>query len=469
MKKLLVLWILAGPLLAIAQPPNIILILADDQGWNGLSCRMDPDVPGSGSDFYQTPNLERLAKEGMRFSRGYAPAPVCSPTRHSIQFGISPAKLRITHNSAVHKQFCDPSLALANLIKRADARYLTAHFGKWHVSVEPETCGYDESDGCTTNKEGNNSRNPKDPKRTYEVTERAIGFLEKTVGAMRPFFMQVSYYADHLKFMSSPAMQQKYEALPSGIRHTDPMFAGMNEDLDQGVGRILKAIERLGISDNTYIFYMADNGFDESNRKLDGIAKRKAWPLSYSKGFVFEGGIRVPFIVRGPGIAPGSISKVPVVGYDLMPTFLELINPNFKLPNVVEGGSLLPLLKNGGRGKVERPNDFLIFHYPTGVWPAQTSMIQGDYKIVKTWAFDRVELFNLSMDISETKNLAAALPEKAAQMHREMMRYLKRIDAVLPPAEELEVDRNGVLMKKAGAKKARKKKSAQKKPGKKKG
>ena len=300
--------------------PNIILILADDQGWNGLSVPMDPEVQGSQSDYYQTPNTARLAQEGMRFSHGYAPAPVCSPTRHSIQFGMSPAKTRVTYNNYAKIQLCDPGQALPNLIKQADSRYATAHFGKWHVSFKPETCGYDESDGSTGNGDGNNSNNTADPKRTAEVTDRSVAFMKKQVGAKKPFFMQVSYYADHLAFKSSPEMLAKYKVLPPGKRHTDPAFAGMNEDLDQGVGRLLEAIDQLGISENTYVVYMADNGFDESKSKLHGIAERKAWPLSYSKGFVREGGIRVPFIVRGPDVQAGTFCEVPVVGYDLMPT-----------------------------------------------------------------------------------------------------------------------------------------------------
>lgn len=430
------------------QPANIILILADDQGWTGLSVQMDPDIPESRSDFYQTPNLSRLASEGMRFSQGYAPSPVCSPTRHSIQLGICPAKTRVTHNKPGRKQFCDPRLALPNLIKQADSRYATAHFGKWHVSAKPEECGYDVSDGSTSNNDGNNSNQSSDPKRVYEVTARSVAFMERKVQEGKPFFLQVSHYADHLSFLSSPKMLKKYEALPPGKRHKDPAFAGMNEDLDAGVGEILDAVDRLGIADDTYIVYMADNGFDESPDKLTGIAERKAWPLSYSKGFVFEGGARVPFIVRGSGIEAGSFSRVPVVGYDLMPTFLELIKPGFELPDVTEGGSMLSILKNGGVGEIKRPNDFLIFHYPTGSWPAQTSLIKGDYKIVKSWAFDRVELFNLRTDISEMKDLGRELSEKAEELHQDMMNYLKGVSAILLPEEELEIDRSGVLMKK---------------------
>ncbi len=321
----LLIYLVAATLRIGAAPPNVIFIFADDQGWNALSTPMDPSVGGSKSDYHQTPNTDRLVREDMRFTNGYAPAPVCSPTRHSIQFGISPAKTRVTHNNPKYKQLCEPKLALASLIKKADSRYATAHFGKWHVSETPEACGYDESDGDTGNREGSNSENKKDPKRTFEVTERAIDFLERKVKAKQPFYLQVSYYADHLRFKASPKSLKKYEALPPGERHIDPVFAGMNEDLDTGVGQILGAIDRLEIADNTYVIYTADNGYDESPRKLHGNPQRKAWPLSYSKGFVFEGGIRVPFIIRGPGIRADSVSRVPVIGYDLKPTILDWI------------------------------------------------------------------------------------------------------------------------------------------------
>lgn len=448
-----------GAAAVVGSTPNIILILADDQGWNGLSVAMDPNQPDSKSDFYQTPNLARLATEGMRFSQGYASAPVCSPTRHSIQFGISPAKTRVTHNSAGKKQHCDPTLALPNLIKQANPAYTTAHIGKWHVSASPEDCGYDISDGSTGNKDGDSSNDLEDPKRVYGVTKRSVAFIENAVAEGKPFFLQASHYADHLKFKSSPAMRAKYESLPPGERHSDPLFAGMNEDLDAGVGGILDAIDRLGIADNTYVFYLADNGYDQSNDKLHGIAERKAWPLAYSKGFVAEGGIRVPFMVRGPGIKAGAFSSVPVVGYDLMPTFLDLINPAFELPEVTEGGSLLPLLKNSGEGKVARSNDFLIFHYPTGVWPAMTSLIQGDYKIVKSWALDRVEIFNLADDISETADLSKTMPEKVEALHQQLMTYLHSVDAVFPGESELKGDRIVPLMKKAGGAKSTAKKT----------
>lgn len=427
--------------------PNIVFILSDDQGWTGLSEKMDPDVEGSCSDYYQTPSLARLVKEGMRFSRGYAPAPVCSPTRHSIQFGKNPANLGITHNNYKYRQHCDQKFALGNLIKAANSEYTTAHLGKWHMSFGPDECGYDINDGSTTNAEGNSSENPQDPKRISDLTKRAIAFMEAQSKSRKPFFIQISHYADHLKFKARPESIAKYKGLPAGEKHQNPVFAGMNEDLDTGIGMVLDSLDELGITENTYVFYMADNGFEEMWQPAPVKPRLKAWPLSYSKGYVWEGGIRVPFIIRGPGIKAGTVCKTSVIGFDLLPTFLDIINPNFSLPADIEGGSLLPLCRNEGLGKVNRPYDFLVFHYPMGAWPSQSAIIKGDYKLIKTWAFDRVELFNLHEDISETKDLSETLPVKTEELHQDMMDYLKSVDAIFPPEEELEIDRQGPLMK----------------------
>lgn len=435
--------------LASVERPNVVLILADDQGWNALSAPMDPEVAGSKSDYHNTPHTDRLMGDGMRFTDGYAPAPVCSPTRHSIQFGISPAKTRVTHNSPKYIQRCDPQLALASLVKKADGRYATAHFGKWHVSLPPNECGYDESDGSTANVEGSNSDDVDDPKRTFEVTERAVDFMERKARSDQPFFLQVSYYADHLAFKARASSIDKYKGIRKGERHNDPVFAGMNEELDTGVGMLLETIKELGLDHTTYVIYTADNGFDESLRQLHGDGKRKAWPLSFSKGFVREGGIRVPFIVRGPGIKAGSISRTPVIGYDLLPTILDWIEPGIEMPDVVEGGSLRALLENEGKGNVERSNDFLVFHYPTGVWPAMSALRQGDIKIVKTWAYNRVQTYDLSADLSETRSRSKGMPEKTEQLHQLLMDYLKRVDAIEPPETELAIDRTGILMKKS--------------------
>ena len=180
------------------QKPNFIIILTDDQGWNALSTLMDPDIPGSGSTYYQTPNLDQLAKEGMRFSRAYSSGPTCSPTRHSLQFGRTPASLQIFF--PYHKKNKDidakDNESLANVLKSHCPEYVTAHFGKWHIGRTPEKLGFEINDGNN----GNLRSSPdteNDPKYTFSLTKKAIGFLEKQKKANKPFLLQVSYYADH--------------------------------------------------------------------------------------------------------------------------------------------------------------------------------------------------------------------------------------------------------------------------------
>ena len=177
--------------------------------------------------------------------------------------------------------------------------------------------------------------------------------------------------------------------------------------------------------------------------------------------------MRVPFIVRGPGVKPNSFSKAPVVGYDLMPTFLELIKPGFKLPDVVEGGSFLPVLENGGKGEVKRANDFILFHFPNGIWPAMSSFIAGNHNLVYAWNIDRVQLFDLDSDISEQNDLSTGFPEKTQLLNEEMLDYLKSVDAFIPPEKELGNDRKrvGVGKKKPGRKKKEEKSAKKKAPG----
>ncbi|VGO18932.1 Choline-sulfatase [Pontiella sulfatireligans] len=421
--------------MAAQQPPNIVFLYADDQGWNALSSQMDPDIPGSKSDFFQTPNLDRLCKEGMRFTQGYAPAPLCTPSRNSVQFGVTPAKARVTIiNFDESRQFGNPEQALGNLIKRADSRYVTAHFGKWHIhDVSPAECGYDFSDGETTNVEGNRKPNddlndPTDPKRVKELTARAIDFIRTQNNAGNPFYLQVSHYADHAVFRSSPEMRAKYDKLKPGKIHADANFAAMNEDLDLGVGAILDELVRQGIADNTYVVYTSDNGWQLDKERF-AVPENKSRPLRYGKNYVYEGGIRVPFIVSGPGIEPGSVSRVPVIGYDLMPTFLDMIAPGTKPPAYTEGGSMLPILKNEGKGIIKRPDDFFVFHRSVAKRGDGTAFREGSYKIIVYWETQRILLFDLSKDIGEQDDISSQHPELTQKMFKKAQKYLERVNA----------------------------------------
>ena len=295
---------LTSATVADAGKPNFVLILADDQGWNALSTRMDPDDPGSGSTYYRTPNLDKLAAQGMRFSQAYAPAPTCSPTRHALQFGRSPASLKIFGADGIRNWDARNDESLANTLKKIDSNYVCAHLGKWHIGRSPEALGYDVSDGSTANGTGN-SDDPDDPKRIIDLSRRSNQFIRRQVDAGKPFFLQISHYANHLRFEAKPETIKKYEtehADKATPYQNSPLWAAMNENLDAGIGMVLDQIDELGIADNTYVFYTADNGYELKRDLGKPIHERgyyKAYPQRSHKYTVSEGGIRVPFIVRG--------------------------------------------------------------------------------------------------------------------------------------------------------------------------
>ena len=434
---------LASPVFARAakaRRPNIILILTDDQGWTDTSVPMMAGRPDSKSDFYQTPALERLAREGMRFSNAYSPAPVCGPTRHSIQFGKTPARLRNTCHSR-GAAGCRGEVSLAQMIKAADPKYVAAHFGKWGLTKRsPDHAGYDHSDGATNNFHGDwralNDKRPlpeDDPKRIFSLTRRANAFMAAQAKAGRPFFMQVSHYAVHVQHAALEKTKEKYRKLPPGrksrpadLKNPPPprnagivTYAAMIEDLDSSLGAMLGKIDELGIAGNTYVIFTSDNG---------GGFRGNA-PLRAGKADLWEGGIRVPMVVRGPGIAPGSFCDVPVAGWDLWPTIRDLAGNRAPLPAGVDGGSLLPLLRKGNEGEVKRGEDALIFHFPWYDGVPESAIRLGDYKLMKNLNTGETRLFNLATDIGERNDLSAAMPEKARELHARLTSYLKAVGA----------------------------------------
>ena len=249
--------------------PNFIFILADDQGWNGTSLQMMNNDSLSKSDYHETPNLEALASKGMKFSNAYAAAPVCAPSRYGIQFGQTPARLsliRVGMNTdhINHKKI----KSIPKALKEINSAYRTAHFGKWGMGSDPSTFGYDESDGPTKNKDGGFVNNKKqwnntisdDPKQIFSLTNKAIDFIQKNVKEEQPFYLQISHYAVHASLQMRQKSLNKYEEKTKGKYQKNAGFAAMTEDLDKGLGLLLESIENLGISDNTYIIYMSDNG-----------------------------------------------------------------------------------------------------------------------------------------------------------------------------------------------------------------
>lgn len=416
------LLICVAPAVAGTQRPNFILILSDDQGWPQTSVQMDPRKADSKRPYYHTPNLERLAERGMVFSSGYAPAQQCTPTRCSIQTGCTPARLRRT----VIGPICDgPDLSampsIPKVLKSIDANYVSAHFGKWHIpGVAPEDLGYDESDGTVGNEAGNRQV-VGDPKLIFSVSRRACTFVEKQVKADKPFFLQISHYACHGKHEALPETTGKYESQLTEKSQGTAVFAAMLEDMDAGIGLVLDTVEKLKLGDCTYIVFLSDNGATGGGNV----------PLKGKKGFLDEGGIRVPFIATGPGIRPGTYCNVPAVGYDLLPTFAELAGQTEPLPRSIDGGSLRTLLENDGKGAVNRPTQGLIFHYPHYINQKRpcSAIRDGKYKLVRFWDENKVALYDLEKDLEEVNDLASAAPEIAVEMREMLEKYVASVNA----------------------------------------
>lgn len=430
---------LSATVQAAEPPPNFVLMLSDDQDWNGLSVQMHPDMPNSKSDFYRTPNLEKFAAEGMRFSSGYAPAPVCSPTRISLQTGRNPAALRWTKAAPAEdghklieaenrKSIRTDETTIAEVLKRVG--YATAHYGKWHLSGGgPEQHGYDESDGDTGNRDADRFVDP-NPVDIFGMTDRAAVFMEKQSKAGKPFYVQMSYHALHVPENALKATREFYDTQSPGTMHRDPARAAITTDLDTGVGKLLAHIERLGLAGRTYIIYMGDNGGGGGGGGRGG--KGDARPLRAGKGGVWEGGIRVPFIVRGPGIKAGSWCDQPVVGYDLFPTFCRLAGVKDKLPADLDGGDILYLF-TGATAPVKRPREGLVFHFPHYQGDTPHSAIRyGDYKLLEFHETGERLLFNLKTDLAERNDIAKQHPEIAADLSNRLKSYLSAAGAAMP-------------------------------------
>jgi len=426
--------------------PNFILILADDLGWSSLSTTMDLTKPNARSDYYRTPNVDELADRGMRFSNAYAAAPVCSPTRYSIQFGKTPARLHRTRsdkpNRVDHSQ-----QSIAQVLKSIDPSYRTAHFGKWHIDVDPGALGYDVHDGMTNNRAGGfvddasqwHGSVDDDAKRVDSLTRRAIDFLEDAVARDQPFYLQLSHYAVHSNIEYSEASFAQLGDREPGALHSNRGYAAMLHDLDASIGTLLRAYEALGLADETYVIFTSDNGGMpvipmELNlgrpyqRGLNSPLLRGKWDLT-------EGGIRVPFIVIGPGIAPGAQSNTAVVTYDLLPTLADLAGGTPNLPTDIDGGSFSGVLTDPS-ATVSRPAEGLIFHYPhynrVGMNEPHSAIRLGDYKLIHFPVSERSLLFDLRRDTSEITDLSARKPELRAKLEEQLNSYLQSVDAERP-------------------------------------
>ena len=437
-----------GHLSVKAQQPNIVVIMVDDLGWMDLHCY--------GNLKLDTPALDQLATEGMRFTSAYAASPVCTPTRAAMMTGQSPARLQITNHAPGNpdgfalkdspwqeaKSMLHLPLAAVTIAERLSASgYATAHIGKWHLShtargeqgvmekdLRPDKQGFDLNIGGHS-MGGPPSyfspyRNPtimdgKDGEYLPErLADEAIAFIRQPRD--KPFFLNWWPFSVHYPMQAREEVIAKYRQRGD---IEDPVYAAMIEDMDTAIGHFLKALDEASLRENTLILFKSDNGgYNGDNRPLRGV-----------KGMLYEGGIRVPWIVRWPGkVQPGSTNSTPVISTDCYPTLLEAAGiaptPNHPL----DGKSILPLFTQSASFK----RDALYFHYPNYAFHKQnrlgSAVREGEFKLIKYYDDDSLELYDLSSDIGEKNDLSTQAPDLTKRLADKLDRWLQERDAQFP-------------------------------------
>ncbi len=443
-----------------AKQPNLVLILADDLGWADLSCY--------GNDLHETPHLDKLAKQGVRFTDAYAASPVCTPTRVATLTGKHPARLHMTiwresaHNRGNRKllqPICVDSLpvkhlTLAEILK--EAGYFNAHYGKWHVGRAES---YPQAHGFHLNVGGTLWGAPQtfwypyngdsyfrdwryvpdlEPGSegdylTDRLTDKALAMMEQQVKAQRPFYLNLWYHTVHTPIEGKPELVERYskKVKPDSIRK-NPHYAAMVHSLDENVGRVLAKLDQLGIAEDTLVVFTSDNGgFVNTCRLNKGLQVANNSPLRNGKGSCYEGGVRVPLIVRGPGVAKGKTSAEPVYACDLYPTLLRTAGLGDKAKEGVDGVDFTPVLLDP---KAELPREALYFHYPHYYLTTTpvSAMRKGDWKLLEYFEDGRVELFNLKKDIGEKTDLSSVRPEVSNALSAELRAWRLEVGALLP-------------------------------------
>lgn len=473
--------------------PNVIVILADDLGWADLSCY--------GSTFHETPNLDRLAKQGMRFTQGYAAHSYCSPTRAALLTGCNPARLKITdyipsngksgkHQPAeIHKELPLAKVTLAEIV--GEHGYFTWHVGKWHLG---DVGFYPQQQGFEINIAGHAAGlplsffwpygNPNDeevpqPKKAGNyhsrgvpgvvkggkegehlcdrLTDEAIKLI-KARAAAEPFFLHLTYYDVHTPIQAKPELIAKYTAkakslglpapkkapsVPEGdpahgsekrdhlLNQCNATYAAMVETLDTNVGKLLEALNQLDIANNTLVIFTSDNGgLNQHNLGATPITSNS--PLRAGKGWLYEGGVRVPWIVRWPGkTKPGSVCDLPIITSDLAPTVLEICDLPPKPDLHLDGKSFASLLQ----GANQPIHESLFWHFPhygnTGSGPCSSVRV-GDWKLIHWIEDDSVELFDLATDPGEKLNLAAQDLERSKDLRSRLDTWREKTHAIMP-------------------------------------
>ena len=442
-----------------ADRPNIVYIMADDLGYTDLACY--------GSDYYQTPNLDRLAAQGMVFTDGYANCANCAPTRAALMSGMyaprtgvytvgnparGKARDRVLVPTPNRDELATEVVTLAEVLKAAG--YTTAHMGKWHLGDHGTPTG-PLAQGFDINVAGSNRGHPasyfspyKNPALedgpdgeylTDRITQDAIRFIAAHDGADAPFFLYLPLYTVHTPIQPHPDLLMRIRQRDKGEYHTHAEYAAMVEGMDLFVGRVLQAIEHRGLTDNTIVVFTSDNGGHGTYTDQH--------PLRGSKGMFYEGGVRVPLLVRWPGVTePGSRCDEPVLLFDFYPTFTALAGGTLPTTQPVDGVDLGPLLHDA---KATLNRDAIYFHFPAYLegyaggegdeahnppWRATPCSVirAGDWKLIEYFETGEVELFNLARDIGESDNLAQKRPEIAAQLREKLHAWQREVEAPVP-------------------------------------
>jgi arylsulfatase A-like enzyme len=443
----------AGP----QRKPNIVLLYADDLGWTDLGC--------FGSGYYETPNLDRLCSEGVKFTDAYAAAANCAPSRACMLTGqyvprhgvyTVGGKRRFDTNEKLLKWHERKLLAPENpggiapeKVTFAEALkavgYTCGMFGKWHLGGQkgqsPQEQGFDKAVvmvrghfNFNTNPPPPEKPGPEDYLSDY-LADQALLFLDENRDG--PFMLYLPDFLVHVPLEAREQTIEKYRNKEPVAGHGNPVYAAMVESLDYSFGRVIGRLDELGLTDNTLVLFFSDNGGVGSaeNRGLNKGGKITSnYPLRGMKGMLYEGGIRVPMIGRWPGvIEAGSVCGEPVHGIDLFPTFLDVANAAPAQDQVLDGESLLPLMS----GEAEHLKRTDIFWFMPGYLPgrqAPANVIRsGDWKLIESFEDETLELFNLRDDIGETKDLSAEMPEKVQELHEKLKQWREETGAEVPP------------------------------------
>lgn len=467
---LTLLLLLASTTVLASDHPSFVFFLVDDMGYMDIGAN-NPNT------FYETPNIDALAESGMRFTSGYAANPVCSPTRFSIMTGRYPSRADATNffsgarpgrfrPAVLNNRMPLSELTLAETLQQHG--YKTAFLGKWHLGPTeeywPQNQGFDFNVGGHVRGMPRSYFSPyanpklKDGPRGEHLTARLTAEAVQLIHKMKnePFLIYMSYYTVHTPLQAPAHLVEKYkkkaaglqtdraefgpeeQVLPSGrerlVRQVQKhaTYAAMVETLDNSVGRILNTLEELGLAENTIVCFTADNGGLSTSEG----SPTSNLPLRGGKGWIYEGGIREPFLIRWPGVVkPGSVSDVPVVSTDFYPTMLEMAGLPARKDQHLDGVSLAPLL----RGKAPPAREAIYWHYPhysnQGGFPGG-AVRMGKYKLIERFEDGRVHLYNLDDDISEQKDLAEANPKRVQSMRSRLHSWYREVDAKFLRAKE---------------------------------